>query len=194
MEIEHLPKNLRDEVIVEVGELLVDQVLAYTSDGSSPVQGESYKRTLSKEYKAKKVAAGGQPFADLELSGDLKSSLGFKPTKDGLEIGFYGPAAPKADGHLNFSGKSELPQRRVLPGEDQNFRRDIVKEVQQIIADKTTSLFNKGDFADVETSKDLYDVFREQFDSSSKSEIRLAVAGNPELLDLLSELDLLRLL
>lgn len=173
-----------------MGELLVEQVLSHTSEGKSPVSGESFP-ALSKDYKEKKIAQGGQGIPDLELTGSMKDEFTFKPTATGLEIGFWGDDAGKADGHLKFSGKDNgVPQRRFLPAEGQNFKKNIQKEIERIIADKSSELFSRSDFKGVKTSRDLYAVFREKLGGSSRSDIKMLVAGNPKLLDMLIDLGL----
>ncbi len=192
--IEDFPAQVKADIIQEVGELLTDSVLAYLSDAKSPVSGETFPK-LSKLYKERKVAEGGRPVPDLELVGDLKSALSFKPTKSGLEIGFFGAEADKADGHLKFSGRENgIPQRRFLPAEGQTFKREIVREIDRIISEKSSDIFNKSDFSGVESSGDLYDVLREVYDDSPKSAIRELVSGSSKLMDILMDLDLVRFL
>ena len=188
--IADLPRQIRDDIIKEAGEYLVEQVLVSLGDAKSPVSGESFP-SLSKLYKAKKVAEGGRPVPDLELAGDLKDALTFRPTKDGLEIGFFGDEADKADGHLKFSGRENFtPKRRFLPAEGQNFKRDIVREVDRIVAEKSGEAFSKSDFSGVESSKELYDVFRDVYGDLPKSAIRELVAGSSDLMDMLIDLDM----
>ncbi len=194
LEIDELPPKIQREIKQEVGELIVEQVLMALGDAESLVDGESFPK-LSKNYKKKKVSEGGSSAPDLELTGGLKDALTFRPTDDGIEVGFFGKKADHADGHLKFSGRENAtPQRRFLPGEGQKFNSDLVNEINAIIADKTTSVFKKSDFSGVESRSDLYDILGEQFKGMSRSEIRAFVASNPELLDMLYDLDLVRFL
>lgn len=189
-----LPAHIKNDIIQEAGEFLVEQTLLSLGDAKSPVSGESFP-ALSKEYKAKKVAEGGRPVPDLELAGDLKDALTFRPTETGLEIGFFGSEADKADGHLKFSGReNHTPKRRFLPAEGQNFKRDIVQEVDRIVSEKSGDAFKKSDFSGVQSSRDLYDVLRAVYGDMTRSEMREAAAGSPTLLNILFELDLMRLL
>lgn len=177
-----------------MGEFLVEQTLFALDSAKSPVQGESFP-ALSRKYKKRKLAEGGRGIPDLELTGDLKADLTASPAPDGLEIGFFGSQADKADGHLKFSDReNNCPQRRFLPGEGQKFKREIESGVEDIIARRSGEAFKEEDFADVESKADLYDVLSEVYLDMSRSEIRQAVASSPDLFDLLSGLDLIGLL
>jgi hypothetical protein len=143
LEIDHLPKIVREEIAAEVGGYILAATLEYVSQGKSPVSGESFK-ALSRDYKKKKVELGGKPIPDLELEGDLKDSYDFKIIDEGIEIGFWGDQAPKADGHLKFSGKENAtPKRRMLPAEDQVFKRSIISEVNRIIEERESQVFDE---------------------------------------------------
>lgn len=192
LELGDVPRDVKNDIIQETGELLVEQILLATAEARSPVVGERFK-ALSKDYKARKVAQGGQPTPDLELDGAMKDALTFKPTATGLEIGFFGKQAGKADGHNNFSGNSAIPQRRFLPGEGQSFKPEIEGMVQGIIDEKLGEAFEKADFEDVETKAQLYEVLG-QYYSGTRSEIRQSAASSSGLLDILIKLDLMELL
>jgi hypothetical protein len=187
--ISGLPGNIKSDIVEEVGTYLVEQILLTLGDAKSPVAGESFK-SLSKNYKKIKEQQGGNGIPDLELTGAMKDALTFEATEDGLEIGFFGDQAGKADGHNNFSGESKIPKRRFLPGEGQTFKRDIVSTVDMLVESKAGDAFTKSDFSQVESKADLYDVFGDVYGGMSRSSIREAVAGNSSLMDLLIELDL----
>lgn len=195
LELDGLSKDDAEQVKTEIGQYLVEQVLLSVGEAKSPVSGESWPG-LSKTYKAKKVADGSAPIANMELTGDMLNALEARPTEDGVEIGFFDKSqAPKADGHLKFSGlENNTPQRRFLPGEGQNFKKDIDVEVSRMIADVQSENVKPEDFKGVESSADLYTVLEEIFPDLSKNEIRLAAARNSSLMDILEELDLVEFL
>lgn len=129
----NLSKQEQKDLKEKIGELLVEKVLSSVGDSTSPVSGQSWP-LLSKEYKKKKKEFGSKVTANMELTGDMLDSLTFKPTIDGIEIGFFNKQAWKADGHLKFSGAhNNTPQRRFLPGEGQSFKRDITSIVNDMI-------------------------------------------------------------
>lgn len=193
LEISGLPESVKRAIIEEAGEAIVGEILVALADAKSPVSGESFPK-LSKKYKEFKEAAGGSGIPDLELTGDLKDALTFRPTDDGLEVGIFGKDAGKADGHCNFSGESSLPQRRFLPGEDQQFKRHIVRRVEEIIDSHLGEALKESDFSGVESSRDLYDILGEVYGGYTRSEIRQLVASNSDLMDMLIDLDLVRYL
>lgn len=128
----------RNSAMREIGEFIVNEVRSYCADASSPVSGGSWKATLSKEYAKRKVAAGGDPIANLELTGELMDAVSFEVTDDTtMEFGVWGAQAAKADGHNNFSGASELPLREFVPKEGGTFKRDILSGIR-LIAEQYT--------------------------------------------------------
>lgn len=130
------PKSKRSEsaAIRDVAEFVKTEVLAYVAESKSPVAGGSFKKSLSKEYKKRKQEQGGSSVADLELDGDLLNALEVT-VKSGrkLSLQIVGEEAPKADGHNNHSGRSELPERIFIPKKEQTFKRDIVQGVKRIL-------------------------------------------------------------
>lgn len=114
------PASARDRkaALDEIRDYIRTEILQYCGDGNSPVQGGSWKRTLSPEYKKIKEKISGANFANLELYGDMLDALECVITSDGnLSLQIVGSEADKADGHNNFSGKSELPPREFIPNE-----------------------------------------------------------------------------
>lgn len=193
--------NIRDpqaraEAKRQVGEYLLEAIQQAAGHQESPVEGEGKFKKLSKDYAERKKDEVGNTLSNQELEGDMLSALAYRETSKGIELGYFGEEAPKADGHNNFSGKSKLPTRRTIPGEGQTFISEIQSNVRQIIANAAADAteFSRSDFEDVETKKGLYDVLAQVFDGLTRSEIRTAVLGNDPLIRLLDDLDLLDLL
>jgi len=129
-------RSVKTQIKRDVGNFLIDTILESVAEQKTPVSGEKYKASLSREYKKRKQAEGGSSVADMELFGDMLDSLKFKNTSTGIEIGWFGKQANKADGHLHFSGRDSFaPRRRFIPGEGQKFKRDVESEIQRIIAE-----------------------------------------------------------
>lgn len=117
----------------EIAKVIEERVIEYCGDGKSPVEGGSWKRSLSKDYKKRKTAQGGNPYADMILDGDMLQALEVRAKGTRLELGVYGSKeAAKADGHNNFSGKSSLPAREFIPREGGTFKRAIISEIKEI--------------------------------------------------------------
>lgn len=121
----------------EIARAVHDYILDYVGQGKSPVSGESWKKSISKEYKEKKSEESSVSYANMELTGAMLDALEVVVLGDSIEVRIEGDQAPKADGHNNFSGDSKLPQRRFIPNpkEGQTFKKEIVKEIASIIKD-----------------------------------------------------------
>lgn len=192
-----IPAAARDQIREDVGDYLLEQVLVSLQSAKTPVAGESWP-ALSKEYRARKLEEGGSGKPDMELMGDMLDELSWKATDDGIEVGFWGDQADKADGHLKFSGReNNTPQRRFLPGEGQAFKRGVQSEVERIVADAIleNAEIDPADLEDVETRSALYEVLSEALGGSlSNAEIRAAVSRTPSIVKVLKDADLLDLL
>lgn len=191
-----LPEAVKSRIKSDVGDFLVEQIVKSAGQAKSPVAGESWKAKLSEKYAAKKKSEGLPTKANMEFEGDYLDSLTYQETKDGIELGWFGDQAGKADGHNNLSGDSSLPQRRVLPDVGQKFIAPIQNELEKIVADSIADevSFDKSDFDGVESKGELYSTLGEYFPDMSRSEIKVLISRTPALADLLDELDLLRLL
>ena len=114
LNLSDIPEENRKAVKQEVGEYLVNETIRYMEEGRSPVAGEQPWSKLDKDYAAEEHNGDRTP--TLNATGRLRESLQFRSTDDGVEIGiFHKSQQGKADGHNNFSGKSQLPQRRFVP-------------------------------------------------------------------------------
>ncbi len=191
-----LPKKVKKLIQEEVGSYLVEQTLSSMGEKKSPIQGAPNFAPLSKNYKKRKLEEVGSGEANLEFDGIMKDDTDFQPTEDGIKLGVFGERAGAADGHNNLSGKSQLPLRKFLPDEGENYKPKIVKEVERIIADIIGEQvkYKAKDFKGIETKKEIYSKLKEIFGDLPRSELSLSVFRNEALTDLLTELDLIGLL
>lgn len=128
------PKKRVRDALNEIADYVEKQVIESCGDGRSPVAGGQWKRSLSKEYKKRKVAKGGNGYADMVLEGDMLLATGVVRSGDGLKLRVKGAKqAAKADGHNNLSGDSKLPPREFIPKPDGTFRKDILAGIKDII-------------------------------------------------------------
>ncbi len=193
-----IPDRLKEQIKSDVGDYLVESVLKNLSSGKGSVDGEDWP-ALSPKYKEKKIADGLPGIANMEFEGDMLDALEYKNTDDGIELGFFGKQAWKADGHLHFSSESDkatAPQRRFLPGEGEEFVSNIQKGAEAIVNDALAGAqeFDTADFDAVNTRAELFDVLDEYFPDLSRSEIIGAVTRTPGLANMLDDLGLLELL
>lgn len=195
-DVKFLSREKREEIAKEVGTYLVEQIALSVNELTSPISGGGFKKTLSRKYRDEKLKEGGAPVPNLQLTGEMLDSLSFKVNSKGLDIGVYGKAAKRADGHNNLSGESELPERRFLPDVDQKFKSDIQSEVDQIIEDSVAKdvQVTRSDFAFIKNKEELYAVLGEKFPFLEPEDIGNMILRNKRLTMLLGEFNLLRFL
>lgn len=194
-----VPRSARTEIKKRVGELLVDETLAAVSDSNTPVSGAPYKSTLTDPVYRKLKAESNLPVkANMEFSGAMLDALSSRPTAAGIKIGIFsdGKNAPKADGHNNFSGKSELPRRQFLPTKGQNYKRSIESEIDRIITDAIgdTVVVPRSKLGRVETRADFWSLMATIFGDADRPSIRQSITRSDRLSTLLEEFGLLRFL
>lgn len=133
---ESVPKGAnKREVLDEISDYVKESILDAVGSHKSPVKGYSWPK-LSKDYKKFKESSGHPGVADLQFSGDLLDALQVKKTRGNkIKVVIEGAQAPKADGHNNHSGESQLPLRRFIPSADDGdeFKSDIIDGIAQII-------------------------------------------------------------
>ena len=127
------PKGKKREAIDQIGDYIQESILSYVGEENSPVQGHGKFSRLNRDYKAIKVAEGGSPIANLELTGEMLSSMKIIKGPDSITVRISGKQGDKADGHNNHSGESTLPLRRFIPAEGETFKRPILEGVKRII-------------------------------------------------------------
>lgn len=133
-----VPKSKRGEALEAVAEYVKESVLSTVGEGKTPVEGGSWKRSLSKAYKKKKGEVSSSNFANLELHGDLLDSLDVvKKRGSTLRLTVAESQMDKADGHNNFSGKSKLPERNFIPdaSRGQRLSPKIRRGIKSILED-----------------------------------------------------------
>lgn len=197
-----LSKDQKDEVLSEIGELLVVKVLESVADSRSPIDGKKFeplkkpdKDGKGGEYRAFKLKETGSDNPNLDLTGDMLTSLDFKIVNDKIELGVYGEDAGKADGHNNFSGKSKLPKRQFLPDKGEAFEDSIMSLISDTIdqykADNAT--LSSKELKTIETKEDLYKYLAEVLGDYERSKLKSMVLSS-ELSVSLDDFDLLDLL
>jgi len=172
----------------------VEQIIQDVARRKSPITGEGFD-PLSVPYKKDKQSDNLPGIPNLERSGEMLNQLDFKLTPDGIEIGIFGDAAPRADGHNNLSGESSLPTRQFLPNEGESFRPGISEQVDKILAESVAENTILPDaLPDIESSSELYDFLQAITGFESRAQIRSAVLRNAALYNELAEAELIEFL
>ena len=193
-----VPLKEKRKAADEIGELLVDAILGKVGDAKSPLAKYPWPK-LSKAYKAEKTGDNLPGIANMENKGDMLDALTYRVNQKtgNIELGFFKKSeAGKADGHNNFSGKSQLPLRRFLPGKGDKFKADIQKDVDSIVRETIakSSKLDKKKLEGISSRRELLGVLREEFPGSSETQIIDAIIAEPALLGVLDDLGLLSLL
>jgi hypothetical protein len=192
-----VPKKSKIKAAEKASEFLLEVIAEDVGKTTSPVSGKKFQR-LSKKYKKFKQSKGLPGKPDLVLTKEmmgrgLDAKIGKKGT---MELGVFGKAAPRADGHNNLSGKSSLPLRNFLPKEGQEFRKGINKELQKVIQDAVAESFRPpySRLKLVQSKSEFYEIMRESFGPLSRAKIKRALMDNDEVLTQLASRDLIRFL
>lgn len=142
LDLTNVPRSEHTAVKNAVGNFVVNQVLRDIERGFSPVAGEGQFKQLNKEYANEEK--GGRRTANLQLEGDLKDAIQFRPSVEGIVFGnFIAAQKDKADGHNQHSAKAKawarsfpddpFPKRRYIPKGSQKFREGIEREIKDIV-------------------------------------------------------------
>lgn len=176
---DEIPRSKRADAKKEIGELVVNEILIYLQDGESPVSGYGKFKKLNKEYADKMKNGDRNP--NLELFGDMLDALKYESRKGSeIEVGiFKSKEVPKADGHNNFSGDSQLPLRRFIPDENESFKKDIESKIKTIIQDYTEESGDDG--------RGLFDNAVRDRIANSITGSALTTSGTVKLSDVLGE-------
>lgn len=133
------------EVLEEIAELIKDRMLEDISEQKSPVTGRKWPSIKSKEH----AAAKGSSSADLDFTGEMLDKL--KVEVKGNKIKVHVDSLKKAvkgrvEGHNQHdpSLKHPLPKRQFIPKGSQNFRRDILDEVNEIVEENEAEQITEG--------------------------------------------------
>lgn len=191
-----LTDSVKSRINNDVGQFLIENIITTVGKAKSPIDGGDWAPKLSKEYAKKKRDEGLSATPDMQETGALLDALTFEETDDGIEIGWFGDQAPKADGHNNFSGKSDLPRRQSLPDVGEDFISAIQSGIEKIVSDSLADgmEFDSEDFDGIDTRTELYDVLDEYFPDMSRTEIKAIITRTPDFARFLDDEDLLELL
>ncbi len=133
---------LKRKALRAVAEYVKEQALLHIGDGTSPIKGGKWKRSLSPTYKAEKKEVSSADFSNLELYGDMLDSLESKVNDTTITYGVpeSSKEAAKADG--NNRGTYGLSNRRnrskareFIPVGEQTFKDKIWQGVERILKD-----------------------------------------------------------
>lgn len=132
-----LPPEIKEEALEEVGRYVATEIALIVGDGNSPVEGHGAFKRLTEDYANEEK--GGDRSPNLELEGEMMRALDWRVEMDEIKIGFFDKEqAIKAYGHnTGMKGHPWLdgvaPVRRIIPDKGENFNKDILSGVGDII-------------------------------------------------------------
>lgn len=133
-------RSSKKEAVEEVAEYLHDTILNYLHEAKSPVYGNEFVG-LSKGYKKIKSKVSGSAKANMELYGDMLDELEARVNGYEISVGFHSDTSEltrnKADNHNKWTSKSfktKVPMRRFIPKDEENFSKEIMRDIKEIIA------------------------------------------------------------
>jgi hypothetical protein len=128
-ELDGLPPVLKKDILNEIGDYLKVSILDYVGQSESPVEGGEFQVKLSEEYAKRE----GKDEANLDQTGSMLDSLVYKVVGNSVKIGIFAKKqTPKA---YNHNVGDTLPQRQFIPESDQVFKKDIMRGIDEVIAD-----------------------------------------------------------
>jgi hypothetical protein len=126
----------KEALLEKIADLVTETVKERAVTGLSTVSGRGKWAKLSKDYAASRK--GGNRTANLTLEGDMLGSFGTtKLSGNILRTSLPDDEQGKADGHNNFSGASQLPERRFVPDaqEGETWNRALIQAMAKMIRD-----------------------------------------------------------
>lgn len=132
-----LPSDVKEQALEEVGRYVATEIALIVGYGNSPVEGHGAFKRLTEDYANEEK--GGDRSPNLELEGEMMRALDWRVEMDEIKIGFFDKdQAIKAYGHnTGMKGHPWLdgvaPVRRIIPEKDENFNKDIMAGVADII-------------------------------------------------------------
>jgi len=126
----------RQAALEEVAEFVKEQVLMHVGDGTSPVEGGAWKRSLHPEYRKRKATESSADFANLELTGAMLDALDVLIIGDKLSLQIEGDEAGKADGNnrgtYGKGRRNRSKAREFIPQKGQTLNSEIIAGIKEV--------------------------------------------------------------
>jgi hypothetical protein len=128
LNLEGLSREAKARAKEEAKRIILEDIEDYLDSSSTPVSGGSFSKA-----KVKSGRNAGQQSRLLD-TGDLRSSLDARNRKgDAIEVGIFKKSqSPIA---FNHNTGDTVPQRQIIPDENQQFKRTIMSKVNEVIED-----------------------------------------------------------
>lgn len=133
-----IPRGDRREAAEAAAAYVKEQILSYTAQGKTSVEGGLWKKKLTPEYKKEKAKESSVTYANMEESGQMLDALDVEAmSSKKIKILIDGDQADKAEGNLLGSyGRTPNPDnaREFMPYTDSmQLRSEILSGVRDIL-------------------------------------------------------------
>lgn len=130
-----IPKDRQKEALQAASEFLKETMLDYIGEGKSPVQGGRWVRSLSPEYKKKKMEESGVNFSNLELTGGFLDNLKVDVSGSKIVIDVDSDDYGRAEGFISgeYGANSEIKKRQFMPQPGESFKKQILSDLRTLL-------------------------------------------------------------
>jgi hypothetical protein len=132
--MEGIPRDKRGEAKDALASFFISSIQGFTASSNSPVKGKGKYKSLSKDYKKIKKAAGKGSDPNLTFDGDMLGSLEARVKGNQMSIGIFKGTEDKLKSFNHNTGDT-LPARPFLPDDakDEDFKDNIKKEAFKLM-------------------------------------------------------------
>ena len=132
-----VPKADRAQALEEAANFVKEKILLNTGDGKTSVAGGRWVKSLTPEYKKRKLEESGVGTANLELTGEMLDALEvYAQSSTKIRIEVTGSENQgKAEGHLTgqYGNSSRTRPRQFMPQGSEELSPDIVRGLREVL-------------------------------------------------------------
>ena len=132
-----IPKDKQKEALQAASEFIKETMLDYIGEGKSPVSGGKWVRSLSPEYKKKKLEESGVDFSNLELTGGFLDKLSVDVSGSKIVIDVDADDYGRAEGFITrqYGESSKIKKRQFSPQKGESFKKQILSDLKELLSE-----------------------------------------------------------
>lgn len=132
-----IPKDKQKEALQAASEFLKETMLDYIGEGKSPVQGGRWVRSLSPEYKKKKLEESGIDYSNLELTGGFLDKLSVDVSGSKIVVDVDADDYGRAEGFITgqYGESSKIKPRQFSPQKGESFKKQILNDLKELLSE-----------------------------------------------------------
>lgn len=131
----NIPKDRQREALQAASEFLKETMLDYIGDGKFTVSGGKWVKSLSPEYKKKKLEESGIDYSNLELTGSFLDNLSVEAKGSKIVIDVDPDDYGRAEGFITgqYGDSSKIKKRQFMPQPGEEFRKEILNDLRSLL-------------------------------------------------------------